>query len=171
MKLISEQKAIELANRRKGEFAAEIGERFEHRAKSCATCEVKGSCCTDVHFVNVRITRLDARAIIAVLADLPEEMRTRAEERVTRSAELLKNEERAEAKFACPLFEADLGCLVHGRAKPLPCITHACYERPEDLPPDELLAAEEAEVLRLERRAYGRNFAALPIPLAIETYR
>lgn len=171
MKLISEQKAIELANRRKADFAAEIGERFEHRAKSCATCEVKGSCCTDVHFVNVRITRLEARAINAVLAKLPEDVRTRAEERIVRSAELLKNEERAEANFACPLFEADLGCLVHAKAKPLPCITHACYERPENLPPDELLAAEEAEVLKLERRAYGRNFAALPIPLAIETYR
>jgi len=171
MKLISEQKAIELANARKDDFAAEIGERFEHRAKSCATCKVKGSCCTDVHFVNVRITRLEARAINAVLADLPEEMRTRAEELIARSAELLKNEERAEAKFACPLFEHDLGCLVHGKAKPLPCIVHACYERPKDLPPDELLAAEEAEVLRLERRAYQRNFAALPIPLAIETYR
>lgn len=170
MKLISEQKAIELANARKGAFAAEIGERFEHRAKSCATCEVKGSCCTDVHFVNVRITRLEARSINAVLAELPEEVRTRAGERIARSAEILKNEERAEAKFACPLFERELGCLVHGKAKPFPCITHACYERPEDLPPDELLAAEEAEVLKLERRAYGRNFAALPIPLALETY-
>ncbi len=171
MKLISEQKASELANARKGEFAAEIGERFEHAAKSCVSCEVKGSCCTDVHFVNVRITRLEARAINAVLADLPQDLRTRAEERITRSAELLKNEEWAEAKFACPLFERESGCLVHGKAKPLPCITHACYERPQDLPPDELLAAEEAEVLRLERRAYSRNFAALPIPLAIETYR
>ena len=171
MKLISEQKAIELANARKARFAAEIGERFEHRAKSCATCEVKGSCCTDVHFVNVRITRLEARAINAALAELPEEVRERTARRISHSAELLKNEERAEAKFACPLFEADLGCLVHGRAKPLSCIVHACYERPEDLPPDELLAGEEQEVLKLERRAYGRNFAALPIPLALETNR
>ncbi|MBX3268164.1 MAG: hypothetical protein KF831_15810 [Acidobacteria bacterium] len=170
MKLISEQKAIELANARKGAFAAKIGERFEHRAKSCATCEVKGSCCTDVHFVNVRITRLEARAINAVLSELPEEARTRVTERIRNSAERLENEKRAEAKFACPLFERDLGCLVHGKAKPLPCITHACYERPQDLPPDELLAAEEAQMLRLERRAYGRNFAALPIPLALETY-
>ena len=171
MKLISEQKAIELANRRKDDFAAEIGERFEHAAKSCETCEVKGSCCTDVHFVNVRITRLEARAINAVLNELPEAMRTRVAERIRNSAERLENEKRAEARFACPLFESVKGCLVHGKAKPLPCITHACYERPQDLPPDELLAAEEHEVLKLERRAYGRNFAALPIPLALETYR
>lgn len=171
MKLISEQKAIELANARKARFAAEIGERFEHRAKSCVTCNVKGSCCTDVHFVNVRITRLEARAINAVLSELPEEVRERVENRTRASAAILKNEKRAEAKFACPLFEVELGCLVHGKAKPLPCITHACYERPEQLPPDELLAAEEAKVLRLERRAYDRNFAALPIPLAIATYR
>lgn len=171
MKLISEQRSIDLANARKARFAAEIGERFEHRAKSCATCEVKGSCCTDVHFVNVRITRLEARAINAALGELPEEVRERTAGRISHSAELLKSEERAEAKFACPLFEADLGCLVHGKAKPLPCIVHACYERPEHLPPNELLAAEEQEALNLERRAYGRNFAALPIPLALETYR
>ncbi|MBK9163074.1 MAG: hypothetical protein IPM21_04055 [Acidobacteria bacterium] len=171
MKLISERKVIELANGRKADFAAEIGERFEHRAKSCETCEVKGSCCTDVHFVNVRITRLEARAINAALGELPDEVRERAAERIRRSAELLKNEKRAEAKFACPLFEGDMGCLVHGKAKPLPCIVHACYERPEHLPPDELLAAEEHEVLKLERRAYGRNVAALPIPLALEAYR
>ena len=171
MRLISEQKAIELANRRKADFAAEIGERFEHRAKSCETCEVKGSCCTDVHFVNVRITRLEARAINAVLNELPDEERTRVAERIRTSAARLENEKRAEAKFACPLFESEKGCLVHGRAKPLPCITHACYERPEHLPPDELLAAEEHEVLKLERSAYGRNSAALPIPLALEAYR
>jgi hypothetical protein len=56
---------------------------------------------------------------------------------------------------------------VHDAAKPLPCIAHACYERREDLPPDELLTEREIRIAELNRRVYGRTEAPLPIPLVI----
>ena len=76
MKPLSETKAIEVVNRLKREFAASIRENYEHRAKSCLTCETPGVCCTDAHFVNVRISRLEAAAIRNVIGNLPGEERT-----------------------------------------------------------------------------------------------
>jgi|SRR5688572_14312940 len=63
MRLISERKALTQLQRIKDAFAELIHNRYQHRAKSCATCETPGACCLDAHFVNVRIARLEAVAI------------------------------------------------------------------------------------------------------------
>ena len=170
MKPLSETKAIDAVNRLKTEFAASIRENYEHRAKSCLTCNTPGVCCTDAHFVNVRISRLEAVAIRYVVERLPWEKRAEIRERIEATIEKFKlsaDPEAAEQKFSCPLFEKGTGCLVHNLGKPLPCIQHACYEREEDLPPDSLLNEKEAIVDRLNRRVYGRPEGLLPLPIAV----
>jgi hypothetical protein len=162
MKPLSETKAIGVLDEIRSGFREEIRRVYEHRAKPCSVCETPGACCLDAHFVNVRITRLEAVAIRRELEKLSEELRTRAEARIAK----LQDETHAE-KYSCPLFEKQFGCLVHETAKPLPCIAHACYERKEDLPPDELLAEREMQIEKLNRRVYGKT-TFLPIPLALQ---
>lgn len=145
---------------------------FEHRAKSCLTCDVRGVCCTDAHFVNVHITRLEAVAISEALKKLNPRKRA---EIYRRNAETVRKydlaaytEDSFGQKFACPLFEKKEGCLVHRAGKPLPCIQHACYEKEEDLPPDELMHERERSVERLNRRAFGSAWNWLPLPVWLE---
>lgn len=69
--------------------------------------------------------------------------------------------------YACPLFEAGIGCLVHEAGKPVPCIMHACYENVADLPPDEIQIEQEKLIDDLNTRTYGRTTRWLPLPLAI----
>ncbi|HEX2638975.1 MAG TPA: hypothetical protein VHL50_00305 [Pyrinomonadaceae bacterium] len=169
--MISETKAIDAANRLKHEFALHVRDSYEHRAKSCLMCETLGVCCTDAHFVNVRISRLEAAAIRNVIGRLPEERRAEVRGRIDAAIEKYKlsaDANAAEQKFACPLFEKGVGCLVHNSGKPLPCIQHACYERKEDLPPDQLLEENEAAVERLNRRVYGGPQGLLPLPVAVK---
>ena len=160
MKLLSESIGIERLAKIREEFREEIDSGFEHQAKPCSTCNAPGSCCLDEHFVNVSISRLEAAAIRKAVNDLEEESRSAIEaklERIDPAAEF----------YACPLYESGVGCLVHQTAKPLPCIAHACYERKEDLPPDELLSASELEVDGLNRRVYGRGEPLMPIHAAL----
>ena len=72
--------------------------------------------------------------------------------------------------YACPLFEKGIGCLVHQTAKPVPCIMHACYESPADLPPDEMQTRAESQIESLNARVYGRSMPLLPLPLALRDY-
>jgi hypothetical protein len=67
--------------------------------------------------------------------------------------------------YSCPLFQPQAGCLVHARAKPAPCIQHACYENWEDLPPASLQARAEHTVEQLNTAVYGAAWAWLPTPL------
>ena len=169
MRLLSETKGIARLTAIREEFAREIRTGFEDRARSCSACETPGACCLDEHFVNVRVTRLEGRAIAGRLAGLPtvlrEKVRLRAEDQIERHR--LDEKTDPATTYACPLFEKSVGCLVHDTAKPLPCIAHACYERKEDLPPDELLTERETQIAELNRRVYGRAEAPLPIPLVI----
>ncbi|HTK37667.1 MAG TPA: hypothetical protein VL325_04175 [Pyrinomonadaceae bacterium] len=148
---------------------------YEHRAKSCSTCETPGACCLDAHFVNVRISRLEARLIEITLQKLPESKQSEIYERAEKAIKkygLLEDGNTTEMTYACPLYENGTGCLVHNEGKPLPCINHACYERAEDLPPDELLAVEEMRVNKLNIKTYGRDAAVwLPLPVAIRKNR
>lgn len=171
MKPISETKAVDATNRIKREFAALISENYEHRAKSCLTCDTPGACCTDAHFVNVRISRLEAVAIRNVIERSPEERRAEIYGRIDAAIEesgLSADVDAAEQKFACPLFEKGTGCLVHSEGKPLPCIQHACYDREEDLPPDDLLSEKETQIDRLNRRVYGGPQGLMPLPIAVK---
>lgn len=169
MKYQSRQKALaELEGVRK-KFQAQISE-FERRAADCALCTTPGACCLDAHFVNVRVSHLEADAITDSISNLPEKIKRRVLNRAKDAAErytLSAANEPDEMTYACPLFEPGIGCLVHNKAKPLPCIAHACYSSAEDLPPDELLETAEQKVVQLNESVYGRTWLPEPIPIAI----
>ena len=169
MKFGSETAGIAQLEQIRQEFAEEVRELYEHKAKPCLLCESPGACCLDEHFVNVRVTRLEGRAIGRRLAELPAILREKVLLRAEEAIERHRLDEKTDpaTTYACPLFEKGVGCLVHDSAKPLPCIAHACYERKEDLPPDELLTEREIQIAELNRRVYGRAEAPLPIPLVI----
>jgi hypothetical protein len=160
MKLLPKSIAIKRLATIREEFRSEIATKFEHRAKLCSSCETPGACCLDEHFVNVRVSRLEASAIGKAVGELDEEVRSAVLARLERV--------KPEAEFyACPLYQVGSGCLVHYTAKPLPCIAHACYDRKEDLPPDELLSTREIEIDDLNRRVYGRSGPQMPIHAAL----
>lgn len=168
MKRPSEKQALTKLQKVKDAYRETISRGYEHRAKNCLTCETKGACCLDAHFVNVHITRLEAAAIRGVLDNLPAEKQAEVYRRVEETIEkygLTADGDTFAQTFACPLFEKEAGCLVHLTGKPLPCIQHACYENREDLPPDELLAEQEDVVERLNKRVYGGEPRWLPLPL------
>lgn len=160
MRLISESSGIERLQYIREDYRQDIATRFEHRAKPCSTCETPGACCLDEHFVNVRISRLEAAAIRKAVAGLDKEAQAAVETR-------LENIDPASEFYACPLYQKGVGCLVHETAKPLPCIAHACYERKEDLPPDELLSERETEIDELNWHVYGRSQPFIPIHSAV----
>lgn len=171
MKRISEAEAIERLGKLKSSYAARIRDEFEHRAKPCSLCETPGACCVDAHFVNVHITWIEAAAIRKRLNELPSAQRQVIKERIDRVIEIYGLSDAAKTSsltYACPLFENGIGCLVHGTAKPLPCISHACYERKEDLPPDALQSEQEKLVEMLNTRTYGARTQWFPLPIAIK---
>lgn len=170
MKLISEQKGLSRLATLKSAFKAEISAGFEHRAKSCLTCETQGACCLDAHFVNVHISTLEGAAIRQKLGELPGEQQTLVYERVDLAIEKYSLNAQGDTfgqTYACPLFEKGTGCLVHDQGKPLACISHACYENEKDLPPGHLLNEQEGLVDEINRQTYGRPQQWLPIPLAL----
>ena len=147
---------------------------YEAKAKSCLTCETKGACCLDEHFVNVHISRLEAVAMSETIETLSEDHRAEVNDRIDSAIEsysLSTDGDTFTQTYACPLFEKETGCLVHNTAKPLPCISHACYENEKDLPPSHLLAEQEGLVDELNRQTYGRPQSWLPIPLALRKGR
>lgn len=170
MKTLSETKTIQKLKILKTEYKKRISENYEHRAKSCLTCETRGACCLDEHFVNVHITRLEAVLIKKELQKFSYEKQNEIYKRVENAIEKydLKSEGDTFAKtFACPLFEKGAGCLIH-MVKPVPCIQHACYERKEDLPPDELQTETEEKIERLNEQTY-KNFPNwLPLPVWLD---
>ncbi len=171
MKLRSESQSLERIADIKSELRAEISDNFEHRAKSCVTCETPGACCLDAHFVNIRISRLEAVAINRFLDAQPLDMSTAVRERI--DGAIAKYDLAADADqgstYACPLFQAGKGCLVHDIGKPVPCIVHACYESLDDLPPDVLADMAELAIDRMNKQTYGVAPPILPIPLALKT--
>jgi hypothetical protein len=173
MKLVSETKALESLSEIKTALKADIG-AYEVRAKNCQSCNTRGVCCQDEHFVNVHISRLEAAAIEKTLGRLKAPKRDEIYERIERTVEKygLTNAGDTYAKtFACPLFERDIGCLIHNDGKPVPCMIHACYERKADLPPDELQSRAEQKIDVLNTLTYGRRLPLLPLPLAIKKTR
>jgi len=171
MRFISEKTALERLAEIRSRFAERIRHDFEHAAKDCLTCETKGACCLDAHFVNIRLTRLEAVAIVREIEQLPAEKQASIRRKILDTVERFGLENAAEDNqqtYACPLFERDTGCLVHHTAKPLPCIAHACYERKEDLPPDELLQEREVRVFELSRRTYGSGALPRSLPVALK---
>jgi hypothetical protein len=163
------KKELEQLKNIKDSYQNLIRENFEFKAKSCLTCETKGICCTDEHFVNVHITRLEAVAIIKKLISLNkfDEVLPRISDTISRY-NLNENGDTFKQTFACPLFEKNIGCLVHDEAKPIPCITHACYDRKEDLPPQFLQDRITQKVENLNEEVYDEKAKWLPLPLWLE---
>jgi hypothetical protein len=171
MKTLSEKQALLKLGKLKNDFQDFIRENYEHRAKDCLTCPTQGACCTDAHFVNVHITRLEAVAIRQTLQKFDE---AKQKEIYRRNAETIEEYDLKVSgdtfaqTFACPLFEKGTGCLIHKEGKPAPCIQHACYENKADLPPDELLENAENRIDRLNRKTYGQNPKWLPLPIWLD---
>lgn len=167
MKTLSEKQALLKLQNLKNELRQVLRQNYEHRAKDCETCETQGACCLDAHFVNVHITRLEAVLILAHLQKLPARKQTEIYRRISETIEkygLTAEGETFAQTFACPLFEKGVGCLIHS-VKPLPCIGHACYERREDLPPDELQAEAENKIEKLNQKTYKKPPRWLPLPV------
>ena len=167
MKTLSEKQALIKLQKLKNDYRSFIKETYEHRAKSCDTCETKGACCLDAHFVNVHITRLEAVLIRQELQELSPEMQKDIQERIAETIEkydLTSDGDTFQKTFACPLFEKGVGCLIHS-VKPVPCIQHACYERQEDLPPDKLQTEAEQKIEYLNEQTYKKNPRWLPLPV------
>ena len=170
MKPLSEKQALLKLRNLKNDFRARIKQNYEHRAKDCGTCETKGACCLDAHFVNVHITRLEAVLIGEELKKLPPEKQKKIYRQISETIEKydLRSDGDTFAKtFACPLFEKGAGCLIHA-VKPVPCISHACYEREEDLPPDELQTEAEAKIERLNEQTYKKFPRWRPLPVFLD---
>jgi len=171
MKMLSKNQALRKLELLKQEFREAVSP-FEQRAKDCLTCEEQGVCCTDAHFVNVHVTRLEAEAMNNAIEELPDSLKAKVRCRIeaaVREFDLKADDHSFERTYSCPLFEPGIGCLVHSGPKPLPCIHHACYERVSDLPPDEILESGEAKIERLNSRAFGNAWNWMPIPVALLT--
>ncbi|MET0647310.1 MAG: hypothetical protein ABW208_11860, partial [Pyrinomonadaceae bacterium] len=171
MRRLSEPEALARLKRGKVSFQTHIKLNYEHRALSCRACPTPGVCCTDAHFVNVHITRLEAVAIRDTLALTPrlgEDDRravyVRAREAVARYG-LAPSGDTFAQTFSCPLFSKGVGCLVHQRAKPAPCVQHACYEDWSDVPPLDAQWREEGRIERLNTEVYGSAWEWLPLPV------
>lgn len=170
MKTLSEKQALLKLRELKNDFRDRIRQNYEHRAKSCETCETKGACCLDAHFVNVHITKLEAVLIKKELEKLPSEKRKEIYERIEHTIKTYKLSAEGDTfsqTFACPLFEKNTGCLIH-YVKPIPCIQHACYDRKEDLPPDELQENAEAKTEKLNEQTYKEFSRWLPLPVYLD---
>jgi hypothetical protein len=166
-----ERAALARLQRLKVSYQSFVKTNYEHAAEDCRTCPTRGLCCTDAHFVNVHITRLEAIAVRETLARTPRlseagkrAVYRRAHEAVERY-HLSAAGDTFKQTYSCPLYEPSVGCLVHRRAKPAPCIQHACYENWEDLPPASLQARTEHRVEQLNTEVYGAAWSWLPLPL------
>ena len=171
MRKLSERAALARLQREKAAYQSHVRLNFERAARDCRACPTPGVCCTDAHFVNVHITRLEAVAVRDTVARTPrladEDRRAvfrRARAAVSRYNLRAAGDTYAQT-FACPLFAPGAGCLVHARAKPAPCVQHACYDDWEDVPPASLQWRAESRVERLNEQAYGAAWAWLPLPL------
>jgi hypothetical protein len=171
MRKLNEAEAVARLKRGKVRFQTHVKLNYEHRALSCRACPTPGVCCTDAHFVNVHITRLEAVAIRDTLARTPrlseDERRAvylRAHDAVERYGLTHAGDTLAQT-FSCPLFLKGVGCLVHQRAKPAPCVQHACYEDWADVPPLDAQWREEGRIERLNTEVYGTAWEWLPLPV------
>lgn len=166
MKFLSETEALQRLQRIKSDYQSLIQTQYEAKAKNCLTCETKGVCCLDAHFVNVHITKLEAKTISKKIAKFEKTKQVLLKKRISETIEkynLTENGDTFSQTFACPLFEKKIGCLIHS-VKPVACIQHACYERQEDLPPDELQEEMETKIERLNQQTYNQS-KWLPLPL------
>ena len=171
MKSLNEAAALARLQREKAAYRSHVKLTYEHAARPCSACPTPGVCCTDAHFVNVHITRLEAVAIRETIratprlsAEAKRAVFARARGAVARYGLRAAGDTFART-YSCPLFEPGAGCVVHARAKPAPCIQHACYDNWQDVPPTALQWRTESRVEALNEQAYGAAWAWLPLPV------
>jgi len=68
---LSEHDALAQLQKSKASYQSFIKLNYESAAEDCKTCDTAGQCCTDEHFVNVHITRLEAVAIRETIERTP----------------------------------------------------------------------------------------------------
>lgn len=170
MRRLSEPQALVQLRRAKQGFSKYINEHYTHKAKDCRTCDTV--CCADADFVNVNITRLEAVAIWNTLKNSPRISSTLFENVLKRAAQAIEKYRLSDIgdtfqqTYSCPLFENGIGCLVHWKAKPAPCIQHGCYEDWHDLPDTLQFSRVERQVENLNERVYPHKelaYATIPI--------
>jgi hypothetical protein len=174
MKDISEPKALVQLRRAKQGFAEYINRNYAFKAKDCRACSTV--CCADADFVNVNITRLEAEAIWRALKNSSRVTPEKFAEIFARARVAIEKYHLAsygdtfQQTYSCPLFEPGIGCLVHWKAKPSPCIQHGCYDDWHDLPDTAEFSRVERRVEQLNERVYGSEqdwqYATIPIWLA-----
>jgi hypothetical protein len=173
---VNQSEAIAELRRIKTAYQTFIRDNFEFAAQDCSVCPTFGACCTDAHFVNVHITRLEAVAIRESIGSNPNLTENEKKSVFKRIKETIEKYDLKDAgdtfaqTFACPLFAPKIGCLVHSYgAKPAPCIQHACYENKQDLPPDCLQDGVENKIEKLNRAVYREDWRWLPLPLWLDS--
>jgi hypothetical protein len=169
MKFLSKKKALQKLADVRDDLRHRTAQ-YEQRAKNCLTCQTPGACCLDEHFVNVHISRLETIAISNSLSQLPNAISSKVHKRIHAAVDkygLTSDGDTYARTYACPLFEKGVGCLVHNGGKPVPCILHACYERKEDLPPEQIQVEAEEKIAGINRRTFGRELPLLPLPVAL----
>ncbi|HVF56913.1 MAG TPA: hypothetical protein VM934_12240 [Pyrinomonadaceae bacterium] len=166
-----EPAALARLKRSKAAFQSHIKINYERAARDCRECPTPGVCCTDAHFVNVHITRLEAVAMRETLERTPRLTAVERRAVYARAAEAVERYDLRAAgdtfaqTYSCPLFQPGTGCLVHARSKPAPCVQHACYDNWEEMPPTALQWRAEQRIERLNDEVYGTAWAWLPTPL------
>lgn len=112
MKKLSETNALRNLQKLKNDYREFIRDNYEHQAADCQTCPTKGACCLDAHFVNVRISKLEAVAISKNLKELNVEKQKEIRRRIAQTVDkydLKSGGDTFDKTFACPLFEKDAG--------------------------------------------------------------
>ena len=111
----SEGDALAQLQRVKTSYQSFIKLNYEHAAEDCSTCPTRGVCCTDAHFVNVHITRLEAVAIRETIKRTPrlnEAGRRAVYKRAGVAVEQFNLSAAGDTfsqTFACPLFDSSIG--------------------------------------------------------------
>ncbi len=166
---MSKREALVRLRRMKQAFSRYIGKNFGHLAADCAVCPTP--CCADAQFVNINITQIEAEAMIETLRESPRHGEDKLREVVARAEAaiahfgLTETGDTFEKTYACPLYERGVGCLVHWKAKPAPCIQHGCYEHWEDLPETGTMHRIEAQVEQLDEAVHERPARWMTIPV------
>ncbi|MEW6734925.1 MAG: hypothetical protein AB1489_26785 [Acidobacteriota bacterium] len=174
MRDLEEAKALVQLRRSKQRFAQYIQDNYAYKAVDCRTCTT--ICCIDDHFVNINITRLEARAIWQTLSNSPRISAEKFNEIIKRARQLVEKYrlttqgETFRQTYSCPLYESGIGCLVHWKAKPAPCIQHGCYENWQDLPDTAEFARVERRIEQINEQVYRNkqetDYATIPVWLS-----
>lgn len=166
---LKESQALVKLREIKQAFARYIGRTFGHLAADCSVCQTP--CCADAQFVNVNITRLEARAMLQTLRASPKHGPSKVEHVLQRARQAIQQYQLSETgdtfekTYACPLYEKGIGCLAHWKAKPAPCIQHGCYERWQDIPETVTLYRVERHVRKLNEQVYQGPSEFMTIPV------